>query len=368
MGPSGSGKTTLLDLIANRQARNVGKLHGEILLNGFPINQFGSVRKRLVGYVTQESDFMEALTVLETLMFAAKMRLPRSMSNQEKADRVRIVMQELNLTHIKDTKIGGAAIRGISGGEKRRVTIGIELLSSPSVLLLDEPITGLSSTDALNVAKAIKDLSSKGRTVILTVHQPRSNICEVGMRSFTSPQLFDDLLLLSLGKVAYYRKAQLATAYFDGLGHKCPVGWNVADYLLDLITLHWGNLSKEESPAAFEDFANMYSNYLSANPEGSLTQLLRDHKNISEKIGGEVLLSKFKKEYTTEYDHSLKPDLADFSTQFDQFGSSPNHIPSRSLYYFILLAVFVNVSLSVIAAIGAIAETAEIGLTLLAGI
>ncbi|KAI9238212.1 MAG: hypothetical protein BYD32DRAFT_435945 [Podila humilis] len=261
-----------------------------------------------------------ALTVLETLTFAAKMRLPRSMSNQEKADRVRIVMQELNLTHIKDTKVGGAAIHGISGGEKRRVTIGIELLSSPSVLLLDEPITGLSSTDALNVAKAIKDLSSKGRTVILTVHQPRSNICE----------LFDDLLLLSLGKVAYYRKAQLATAYFDGLGHKCPVGWNVADYLLDLITLHWGNLSKEESPAAFEDFANMYSNYLSANPEGSLTQLLRDHKNISEKIGGEVLLSKFKKEYTTEYDHSLKPDLADFSTQFDQFGSSPNHIPSRS--------------------------------------
>ncbi|KAF8993936.1 hypothetical protein BGZ52_012264, partial [Haplosporangium bisporale] len=84
--------------------------------------------------------------------------------------------------------------------------------------------------------------------------------------------------------------------------------------LSSTLALHQGNLSKEESPAAFEDFANMYSNYLSANPEGSLTQLLRDHKNISEKIGGEVLLSKFKKEYTTEYDHSLKPDLADFST------------------------------------------------------
>ncbi|KAF9013043.1 ATP-binding cassette sub- G member 2, partial [Haplosporangium bisporale] len=227
---------------------------------------------------------MEALTVLETLMFAAKMRLPRSMSNQEKADRVRIVMQELNLTHIKDTKIGGAVIRGISGGERRRVTIGIELLSSPSVLLLDEPTTGLSSTDALNVAKVIKDLSSKGRTVILTVHQPRSDIYEVSTR-----------------KVAYFGRAQLAAAYFDGLGYKCPVGWNIADYLLDLITLHQNNLSKEESPAALEDLANMYSNYLSTNPEGSLTQLLREHKNISEKIGGEVLLSKLKKEYTTEY-------------------------------------------------------------------
>jgi len=101
------------------------------------------------------------------------------MTNKEKMDRVYAVMQELNLTHIKDTKVGGAVIRGISGGEKRRVTIGIELLSSPSVLLLDEPTSGLSSTDALNVANAIKGLAKSGRTVILTVHQPRSDIYEV---------------------------------------------------------------------------------------------------------------------------------------------------------------------------------------------
>lgn len=126
-----------------------------------------------------QPDFIETLSVLETLTFAAKMRLPRFMSNKEKMDRVHAVMQELNLTHIKDTKVGGAVIRGISGGEKRRVTIGIELLSSPSVLLLDEPTSGLSSTDALNVANAIKGLSKSGRTVILTVHQPRSDIYEV---------------------------------------------------------------------------------------------------------------------------------------------------------------------------------------------
>jgi ATP-binding cassette subfamily G (WHITE) protein 8 (sterolin 2) len=101
------------------------------------------------------------------------------MSTKDKLARVHEVMQELNLTHIKDTKVGGAVIRGISGGEKRRVTIGIELLSSPSVLLLDEPTSGLSSTDALNVTNAIKDLARKGRTVILTVHQPRSDIYEV---------------------------------------------------------------------------------------------------------------------------------------------------------------------------------------------
>lgn len=173
-------------------------------------------------------DFIETLTVLETLTFAAKMRLPRSMSNADKIARVHSVMQELNLTHIKDTKVGGTVIRGISGGEKRRVTIGIELLSSPSVLLLDEPTSGLSSTDALNVANAIKDLSKKGRTVILTVHQPRSDIYE----------LFDDLLLLSQGKVVYFGKAQSATSYFEALGHETPVGWNVADYFCKLERKH----------------------------------------------------------------------------------------------------------------------------------
>ncbi|KAF9018675.1 ATP-binding cassette sub- G member 2 [Haplosporangium bisporale] len=290
MGPSGSGKTTLLDLIANRQARNIGKLQGEILLNGIPVKQCGSIRKRLFGYVTQDDELMETMTVLDTLTFAAKLRLPRSMSNQEKHARVQSVMQELNLTHIKDTKIGGAVIRGISGGEKRRVVIGIELLSSPSVLVLDEPTSGLSSTDALNVAHVIKNLSTKGRTIILTVHQPRSDIYE----------LFDDLLLLCQGKVAYFGKAQSTATYFEGLGYECPAGWNVADYFLDLITRHQEN-SLEKAPSAHEDFAKMYSNYLSTNPEAYLTQLLREPVVSSENIEGKALLSKFKKEYTTEY-------------------------------------------------------------------
>ncbi|KAI1316673.1 ATP-binding cassette sub- G member 2 [Mortierella claussenii] len=294
MGPSGSGKTTLLDLLADRQARNVGKLQGDILLNDVPVKQYGSIRKRLVGYVTQEDDFIETLTVLETLTFAAKMRLPRSMSNKDKIARVYAVMQELNLTHIKDTKVGGAVIRGISGGEKRRVTIGIELLSSPSVLLLDEPTSGLSATDALNVANAIKGLAHKGRTVILTVHQPRSDIYE----------LFDDLLLLSKGKVVYFGKSQTAAAYFESLGHECPVGWNVADYFLDLITLHQDNGTNDDGEASTsttEDFAQKYSDYLAHNPEAQLTQLLREQQSSSEKVERDALLNQFKRAYTTEF-------------------------------------------------------------------
>ncbi|KAG0005429.1 hypothetical protein BGZ80_007768 [Entomortierella chlamydospora] len=291
MGPSGSGKTTLLDLLADRKARNVGKIQGDVLLNDLSVKEYGSIRKRLVGYVTQEDDFIETLTVLETLTFAAKMRLPRSMSNKDKLARVESVMQELNLTHIKDTKVGGTVIRGISGGEKRRVTIGIELLSSPSVLLLDEPTSGLSATDALNVANAIKGLARKGRTVILTVHQPRSDIYE----------LFDDLLLLSKGKVVYFGKAHSAAGYFESLGHECPVGWNVADYFLDLITLHQDDSDNEGPSDSQVDFAKNYADYVATNPDAYLVQLSKQHENSSEKVERDALLSQFKNAYTTEY-------------------------------------------------------------------
>ncbi|KAG0321036.1 ABC transporter G member 22, partial [Podila horticola] len=377
MGPSGSGKTTLLDLLANRQARNIGKFHGEILLNGLPIDQFGPVRKRLVGYVTQESDFIETLTVLETLTFAAKMRLPRSMNIQEKVERVYEVMQELNLTHIKDTKVGGPTIRGISGGEKRRITIGIELLSSPSVLLLDEPTTGLSSTDALNVTNAIKDLSSKGRTVILAVHQPRSDIYE-GKLS-TSGELNRQLPILT---------ASVMNALSAGM-------WQII----------FDNPTKEKSSATLEDFVKSYSNYLSTDPRARLTQLLHERSKISENIEGEVLLSKFKKEYTTEYaTTTLDQTLMASQRSLTNLARHPIIFQAAAavqivfalitivetlsytiltiifvvityyfiglhgslIYYFILLAVFVNVALSLIAAIGAGVENAEVGLTLLA--
>ncbi|KAF8948563.1 hypothetical protein BGZ47_004077 [Haplosporangium gracile] len=462
MGPSGSGKTTLLDLLADRQARNVGKIQGDILLNDVPVKQYGSIRKRLVGYVTQEDDFIETLTVLETLTFAAKMRLPRAMSVKDKLARVDAVMEELNLTHIKNTKVGGAVIRGISGGEKRRVTIGIELLSSPSVLLLDEPTSGLSSTDALNVANAIKELARKGRTVILTVHQPRSDIYE----------LFDDLLLLSKGKVVYFGKAQEAASYFEALGHEVPVGWNVADYFLDLITLHEDKIPNEGSSSSHEDFAQKYASFLATNPRAYLTELLQKHQNDSEKKKDDALLDQFKKAYTTEYatttltqtllltQRSLtnlarhptifqasafihivfalvigslfsglkdRPEMG--ATSFNKsialffitsflatmtFSAMPQFIIERSLflreraagmyrtssyflaktivetlsytvlsvifvvityfliglkgsliYYFVAVAVFVNVALSLIAAIGAGAENAEVGMNLL---
>ncbi|GJJ77550.1 hypothetical protein EMPS_09909 [Entomortierella parvispora] len=291
MGPSGSGKTTLLDMIANRRVRHIGKDKGEILLNGFPVKQYGSVSRRLFGYVAQHNDLMETFTVQEILTFAAKMRLPRSMSDQDKIARVYAVMQELNLTHIKDTKVGGTLMRGISGGEKRRVIVAEELLSSPSILLLDEPTSGLSSTDALNIVKVIKGLAAKGRTVIMVIHQPRSDIYE----------LFDDLLLLSQGMVVYFGKAQSASTYFEELGYDCPVGWNIADYLLDLVSEPHETSSGERLSAVHKDFATYYSNYLSSNPEAYLTQLLNEHNNRVNKIEGESLMSRCKKEYTTEY-------------------------------------------------------------------
>ncbi|KAJ3058638.1 hypothetical protein HK102_010384, partial [Quaeritorhiza haematococci] len=227
MGPSGGGKSTLLDILANRKNKSHGDITGEIILNNsVPISKIGSLRQRLLGYVMQHDVFTETLTLQETLLIAAELKLPRRMTRAEKMERVNEVIEELGLTKSRHTKVGGPQIRGLSGGEKRRLGIGMELLSSPSILLLDEPTSGLSSTDALSVMTTIKSLARKNRTVILTIHQPRSEIFD----------MFDKLLLLSKGRATYFGPSADAVQYFEELGYECPFGWNVADFLLDIIS------------------------------------------------------------------------------------------------------------------------------------
>jgi ATP-binding cassette subfamily G (WHITE) protein 2 len=129
MGPSGAGKTTLLDIIANRN--KVGKVRGQILINGRPI---GSDYNRLSGYVFQDDILMSTLTVRECISFSANLRLPDTFSKKEKELRVQQTMEELGIAHIADRKIGDSMDRGISGGEKRRVSIAMELVISPRML------------------------------------------------------------------------------------------------------------------------------------------------------------------------------------------------------------------------------------------
>lgn len=187
MGPSGAGKSSLLDILSRKHKRGIAS--GRILINGASPTrrQF----KRMTGFVDQDDSLMGTLTVRETLTYAALMRLPRKMPLKTKQRRVEDVIQELGISKIADSQIGIPGQRGISGGEKRRVSIGKELVTSPSLLFLDEPTSGLDAYNAGVVMECLKKLAHEGkRTVIVTIHQPRSNIFK----------MFDSLMLLSSGQ------------------------------------------------------------------------------------------------------------------------------------------------------------------------
>ncbi|TPX43569.1 hypothetical protein SeMB42_g01127 [Synchytrium endobioticum] len=225
MGGSGAGKTTFLDILARRN--KAGIVGGEILVNGYLISI--DEYKDIIGYVDQEESLMETLTVYETILYSALLRLPRYMSYDAKRQRVYETMLELDILSIANSRVGGKGVRGISGGEKRRVSIACELVTSPSILFLDEPTSGLDSYNAYNVIECLVALARNyQRTVVFTIHQPRSNIYA----------LFDQLVLLAKGKTVYSGPAQdLVIDHFSSLGFDCPLGFNIADYLVDL-TMH----------------------------------------------------------------------------------------------------------------------------------
>lgn len=218
LGPSGSGKTTLLTALGGRLN---GKLSGKITYNGQP---FSGTIKRRTGFVAQDDVLYPHLTVTETLFFTALLRLPNSLTQEEKAQHVENVITELGLTRCRNSMIGGPLFRGISGGEKKRVSIGQEMLINPSLLLLDEPTSGLDSTTAQRILNTVKKLASGGRTVVTTIHQPSSRLYH----------MFDKVVLLSEGSPIYYGPASTALEYFSSINFSTSMTVNPADLLLDL--------------------------------------------------------------------------------------------------------------------------------------
>ncbi|KAL6556474.1 ABC transporter G member 14 [Orobanche gracilis] len=221
LGPSGSGKTTLLTALGGRRLIS-GNLSGKITYNGHPFS--GSIRRK-TGFVAQDDVLYPHLTVFETLMFTALLRLPKSLSKEEKVAHADRVLVELGLTGCRDIMVGGALFRGISGGERKRVSIGQEMLINPSLILLDEPTSGLDSTTAQRILTTVKVLAAGGRTVLTTIHQPSSRLYH----------MFDKVLLLSSGGCpVYYGLGSAALDYFASIGYSTSVTVNPADLLLDL--------------------------------------------------------------------------------------------------------------------------------------
>ncbi|KAI9841600.1 MAG: hypothetical protein M1837_000507 [Sclerophora amabilis] len=244
MGASGAGKTTFLDILARKNKRGVAE--GNFYVNGEKVldNDFKSV----VGFVDQEDTMLPTLTVHETILTSALLRLPRDMGFGAKEQRVTEVERQLGILSIKDQLIGSeeGKGRGISGGEKRRVGIACELVTSPSILFLDEPTSGLDAFNAFNVVECLVTLAKTyNRTVVFTIHQPRSNIVA----------LFDQLILLAKGKTVYSGDFSRCQSYFDQIGYSCPPGFNIADYLVDL-TMHAGQTHtpvEEDGPILSDD-------------------------------------------------------------------------------------------------------------------
>ncbi|VVA97003.1 unnamed protein product [Arabis nemorensis] len=221
LGASGSGKSTLIDALANRIAK--GSLKGNVTLNGEVLNS--KMQKAISAYVMQDDLLFPMLTVEETLMFAAEFRLPRSLSKSKKNLRVQALIDQLGLRNAAKTVIGDEGHRGISGGERRRVSIGIDIIHDPILLFLDEPTSGLDSTSALSVIKVLKRIAQSGSMVIMTLHQP----------SYRLLRLLDRLLFLSRGQTVFSGSPAMLPSFFAEFGHPIPEHENRTEFALDLI-------------------------------------------------------------------------------------------------------------------------------------
>lgn len=267
MGPSGSGKTSLLNILAGRVEKSRAYLTGEILVNG---QKRGSSFKRISAYVMQDDVLFSMLTVWETLITAAELRLPSQIPQQRKIELVNSIIQELGLSKARDTPIGSALVRGISGGERKRTNIAVEMLSNPSIIFLDEPTSGLDSFQALNVMSTLSDLSRTGRTIISTIHQPRSSIFA----------LFENLILLSEGRLIYFGKAASALDYFSSRGFTCPEHYNPGDYFMDLISVDRRDEKREfESSERITSLASSYSPSQELQPDLHMLSILGQAEN-----------------------------------------------------------------------------------------
>ena len=229
MGPSGAGKTTFLNTLSARAT--YGATTGRILINEEE-NTIESI-SNLVGFVPQDDVMHRELTVREILKTYARLRLPKRFTASEVERIVEDVIEALGLGHIVDSEIGDETKRGISGGQRKRVNVGMEMVADPSLLFLDEPTSGLDSTTSFDLIDALRILADKGVNVMAVLHQP----------SFELYQKFTNVLLLGRGgKTVYLGKSDQALQYFTQLRFVKPDMMNPADFFMVCAPLYCINI------------------------------------------------------------------------------------------------------------------------------
>ena len=276
MGPSGSGKSTLLNLISGRVNSTLFSKfdkQGTIKCNGRIASE--SLFRDIHSYVSQDDDHLLAkLTVRETFRYAADLRLHHLTPEQREA-RADKLIRSLGLKHCENNIIGDEFVKGISGGEKRRVSMGIQLLNDAPILLLDEPTSGLDSFTSSVILEILEKLAREQRkTVILTIHQPRAELFK---------KFGNVLLLAQSGRIAFNGSPDAMIEYFKSLGYQCPSFTNVADFFLDLISVNIQNeqneaISRERVEGLLSNWRDITSHYdtEAEDPTGEMKQISAD--------------------------------------------------------------------------------------------
>jgi len=222
LGPSGAGKTSLMNVLCGKAS--YANVSGTVRFNGVEGNY--EEYKTVMGFVPQDDIVHEGLTVGEQIRFSADLRNPKEMTDSRRKLIYEDVLEVMQLSNIQNSIVGGLEKRGISGGQRKRVSIGLELAADPTMLFLDEPTSGLDAASSLSIVHSLKKLTQLGLTSVMVVHQPRWSLFS----------LFDDVLLLGKGgRTVYSGSSRGAQRYFQQLGFEAPKSENPADWIMDII-------------------------------------------------------------------------------------------------------------------------------------
>ncbi|CAD5229599.1 unnamed protein product [Bursaphelenchus okinawaensis] len=225
MGSSGAGKTSLLNILTQRNLSTV-RVEGDVRVNGVKVGK--EQLRKMSAYVQQDDLFIGTMTVMEHLKFMATLRMGKNYSKAERERRVYTVMNDLGLIKCANTIIGKPfETKGLSGGERKRLAFASEILTSPPLLFCDEPTSGLDSYLAQQIVQLLKNLAkSKNMTIVLTIHQPSSQVFE----------LFDKVCLLADGRTAFLGSMLEASMFWKGMDMDLPENYNPGDYFISTLT------------------------------------------------------------------------------------------------------------------------------------
>jgi len=277
LGPSGCGKTTLLNFLAGRTDSKIN-ITGDFRVNSKSVFDISSI-SNIVAFVQQDDILLPTMTPREIFTFAANLRL--KLSKEKKAQRVEQIIQELDIEKCANTRVGNAEMRGLSGGERKRASIGVDLITNPSLIFLDEPTTGLDSTTALNVLQVLQKLARNGRNIVSTIHQPSTEIFNT----------FDNLLLMVRGNIIYQGLASDAVRYFGSIGRPCPKQMNPADFFMKLMN---------ESGLVVDDMKASKTTRININPEEIEERMQKNIADLVQNYRQSPMVEEIKKDISTE--------------------------------------------------------------------